>query len=88
MRKDELVHLHTLLALVREEYERRDDPQSGRFEAYDDLDVTPVAVYGSKAGHQRAVQTLARGLATAVESGSGSKPGSGSGDEGVQVPSD
>jgi hypothetical protein len=86
MRKDELVHLHTLLALVREEYERRDDPPPGTFEACDDLDVTPVAVYGSKADHQRAVKTLARGLATAVESRSGSR--SGSGDEGVQVPSD
>lgn len=77
MRKDELVHLHNLLALVREECERRGDAPPGAFEAYDALDVSPMAVYGSKTDHQRAVQALARALARA----------SGSEDRGVQVPS-
>lgn len=63
MRKDELVHLHSLLALVREEYERRGDAAPAAFAAYDDLDVSPMAVYGSKSDHERAVRALARGLA-------------------------
>lgn len=62
MRKDELVHLHSLLALVRTEYERRGDAVPGAFAAYDDMDVSPMAVYGSKTDHERAVRALARGL--------------------------
>lgn len=68
MRKDELVHLHNLLTIVREEYERREEPPPGTFEAYDDLGVSPMAIYGSKADHRRAVRALARALAASMES--------------------
>lgn len=78
MRKDELVHLHSLLALVREEVERRGDAPPGTFAAYDELEVSPMAVYGSKADHRRAVQALARALASVTDE---------SEDHGVQVPS-
>jgi hypothetical protein len=63
MKKDELVHLHTLLALVRGEYERRGVAPPGAFDAYDDLGVSPMAVYGSKSEHERAVEALACELA-------------------------
>ena len=66
MKKDESLHLHTLLALVRADVERRGDASPAEFGAYDDLDVSPIAVYGSKAEHERAVLALARGLAAAV----------------------
>ncbi|PSQ04761.1 metal-binding protein [Halobacteriales archaeon QS_4_69_31] len=65
MKKDELVHLHTLLALVREEYERRGVASPAAFAAYDELDVSPMAVYGSKSDHEHAVEVLSRALAAA-----------------------
>ena len=67
MKKDELVHLHSLLTLLRAEFERREDPPDGAFAHYADLDVSPMAVYGSKAEHTRAVQALAGPLAALAE---------------------
>ena len=93
MRKDELVHLHNLLALVRQEFAERDDAPPGTFADYDALGVSPMAVYGSKTDHQRAVQELARALATAAEpesephSDAGSGSGSESGESGVRISS-
>ena len=63
MKKDELVHLHTLLTLLRAEFERREEPPEEWFARYDDLGVSPMAVYGSKTDHARAVQALAGALA-------------------------
>jgi hypothetical protein len=68
MRKDELVHLHSLLTVLRAEYERRGVPAEA-FAAYDELDVSPIAVYGSKAEHAAAVQALASALADVSEPG-------------------
>lgn len=67
MRKDELVHLHGLLDLLGSEYERRGVADPSAFEAYEDLGVSPMAVYGSKADHARAVHALADALAAASE---------------------
>lgn len=78
MKKDELVHLHSLLALVRTEYERRGDAPPGAFAGYDELEVSPMAVYGSKAEHERAVVALARALADATAA---------SDDRSAQIPS-
>jgi hypothetical protein len=68
MRKDELVHLHSLLTVVRAEYERRGDASPSAFERYEELDVSPMAVYGSKSEHVRSVQALASALAVASPS--------------------
>lgn len=70
MRKDELVHLHSLLAVLRAEYERRGVAPPSAFAAYEDLDVSPLAVYGSKEEHERAVQALASALAAATDGSS------------------
>lgn len=70
MKKDELVHLHSLLTVVRAEYERRGVVSPSAFERYEDLDISPVAVYGSKSEHVRAVQALARVLASASSTAS------------------
>ena len=67
MKKDELVHLHNLLTCLRAEFERREDPPEDAFARYDDLGVSPMAVYGSKADHTRAVQALAGALAALSE---------------------
>ena len=70
MRKRELVHLHALLDRIRRFVARAEDtPQPGdTFDAYDDLDVAPPAVYESKGDHERAVTELATGLVELVES--------------------
>lgn len=67
MKKDELVHLHSLLTCLRAEFERREDPPEGAFAQYDDLAVSPMAVYGSKADHARAVRALAGALAALAD---------------------
>lgn len=79
MRKDESLHLHGLLALVRTEFERRGAASPEAFETYDALDVSPMAVYGSKSDHERAVLALARALAAEADE---------SDDRGVTVASD
>lgn len=68
MRKDELVHLHSLLTLIRAEYERRGIASPEAFADYEALDVSPMAVYGPKGEHADAVQALADPLASQSES--------------------
>lgn len=67
MKKDELVHLHSLLTLLRAEFERRGVASSQAFADYEGLGVTPMAVYVSKDEHADAVQALADALASAAE---------------------
>jgi len=86
MKKDELVHLHSLLTVVRAEYERRGVVSSSAFRGYEDLGVSPMAVYGSKSDHARAVQALASTLAAASESASEGSVLSGSEQAGSTVP--
>ncbi|WP_336037308.1 UPF0058 family protein [Halobacterium yunchengense] len=61
MRKMELVYLHELLALVREEYEQHLG-HAVDCEAYDQLGVHPQALAHQKAEHDEAVRALARDL--------------------------
>ena len=82
MKKDELVHLHSLLSLVETELSGRGVVASADLRAYEDLDVSPMAVYGSKADHEAAVMALARGLGDACEGPAGDDAG------GVAVTSD
>jgi len=65
MKKDELVHLHSLFWLLRQDYEQRGIASPEQFSGYDELGVSPMAVYTSKAGHKEAVGTLADELAAA-----------------------
>ncbi|MXR39866.1 hypothetical protein GRX01_00620 [Halobaculum sp. WSA2] len=63
MRKIELVHLHELLLLVRDEYER----QRGHAidcEEYDQLETHPHAIAQVKEKHNEAIRTLAYDLTT------------------------
>jgi len=63
MRKIELVHLHELLSLVRDEYEQ----QLGHAidcEEYDQLETHPYSIAQVKENHNEAIRTLACDLTT------------------------
>jgi hypothetical protein len=62
MRKQELVHVHGLLAVVRVEYERRTDHDVECGE-YDRLGIQPTSIHQSKDAHREAVSALAVALA-------------------------
>jgi hypothetical protein len=65
MRKIELVYLHELLSLVREEYEQGPE-HAVDCEEYDRLQTYPQAIDQPKAKHNEAVRALACDLTTAV----------------------
>lgn len=64
MRKRELVHLHTLLALCREDVEDRESVPEAAFEGYVALGIPPSGIDRRKAAHEAAVQALLAGLTT------------------------
>ncbi|PSQ29396.1 metal-binding protein [Halobacteriales archaeon QS_9_68_17] len=77
MRKNELVHLHSLLRLLRERY--ADD---GAFAEYDALSINPTHAHRSKGAHKDAVLSLSAQLADEL-----SKHGKYSGrDEAAETP--
>jgi hypothetical protein len=63
MNKNELVHLHALLARVAEDYVERGLAAREDFSAYDALGTTPMALRQSRADHEAAVRSLASTLA-------------------------
>lgn len=67
MRKQGLVHLHALCAQLRTHVEERAEVPDGAFDRYEELDVSPSAIYRRKESHRRAVQRLADDVSTAVE---------------------
>jgi hypothetical protein len=63
MKKNELVHLHALLARVATDYLERGLLSPADCEPYESLDVTPLSLRASRASHEEAVLALARLLA-------------------------
>jgi hypothetical protein len=65
MKKQELIHLHGLLAEVSNYYEEH----SGSIDLsqYEDLSVRPTSIHKSKTEHKRAVFALASGITSDVE---------------------
>jgi hypothetical protein len=61
--KNELVHLHALLARVAEDYVERGLATREDFSAYSALGTTPMALRQSRADHEVATRNLARTLA-------------------------
>lgn len=61
MRKNELVHLHSLLRLLRERY--ADDADDAAFAEYDALSINPTHAHRSKGAHKEAVLSLSALLA-------------------------
>lgn len=67
MKKQELLHLHGLLAEISNYYEEHTDTAI-TYDVYDDLGVRPTAIHKSKTDHKAAVFALADELTSAMES--------------------
>ena len=61
MKKQELIHLHGLLAEVRNHYEERAGTEVDH-ERYTGLGVRPTSIHKSKTDHKAAVFALAEGI--------------------------
>jgi hypothetical protein len=61
MKKQELIHLHGLLAEVRDQCETWED-DSLDLEDYNDMGVRPTSIHKSKTDHKAAVFELAKGI--------------------------
>jgi|APHM01.1.fsa_nt_gi Predicted metal-binding protein len=66
MRKQELIHLHGLLATVRDFCEE-DLGQTVEREQYSELPIQPTSIHKSKADHQEAVAALADDIVDGLE---------------------
>jgi hypothetical protein len=67
MKKQELIHLHGLLAQVQNHYERTEDTEVEHGE-YASLGVKPTSIHKSKTDHKAAVFALADGLTDDMDS--------------------
>jgi len=74
MRKDELLYLHHLLALLRDEVTEREGAPASAFATYEEVDVGPMAIYAAKSDHERAVRALAAALAAVVTESDAERP--------------
>jgi len=61
MKKQELIHLHGLLAQVRDHYEQTLDTEV-EHTRYTELGVKPTSIHKSKTDHKAAVFALAEGI--------------------------
>lgn len=73
MHKEELIQLHTLMAQMKQYFEKCGQP--GNFSTYKNLDISPVHVHRSKAEHKHAIFVLCSEIASIISddefSGSG-----------------
>lgn len=67
MKKQELIHLHGLLAEVSNHYEVRNDEQIN-LEEYNSLGIRPTSIHKSKTDHKAAVFALIRGITRSMSS--------------------
>lgn len=67
MKKNELIHVHSLLANVARDFLERGLVAKEDLEPYERLEVTPMTLRGSRDAHEEAVQTLSRILADAAQ---------------------
>ena len=66
MKKQELIHLHGLLAEVSSHYEARHETDLPLGE-YESLGVRPTSIHKSKTDHKEAVFSLAGGITDAMD---------------------
>jgi hypothetical protein len=66
MKKQELIHLHGLLAQVQNHYEQETGDTVDHDE-YVTLGVQPTSIHRSKTDHKAAVFALARGITSEME---------------------
>jgi len=67
MKKQELIHLHGLLAQVRDYYEATAGEEVGT-DAYEEVGVQPTSIHKSKTEHKEAVFALADDVTDALDS--------------------
>jgi hypothetical protein len=67
MKKQELIHLHGLLAQVENHYEC-EMGTTVTHEEYDSLGVQPTSIHKSKTDHKAAVFALAKGITSEMTS--------------------
>ncbi len=65
MKKQELIHLHGLLAEVRKQCEFWDEDVD--LDAYEELGVKPTSIHKSKTDHKAAVFKLTEGITAPME---------------------
>lgn len=66
MKKQELIHLHGLLAEVTKHYSRVED-DGITLDGYDDLGVRPTSIHKSKTDHKAAVFALAQCITSELD---------------------
>lgn len=66
MKKQELIHLHGLLAQVQDHYEHQTG-QKVNTDPYEDVGVMPTSIHRSKTDHKEAVFALSRCLTAEME---------------------
>jgi hypothetical protein len=66
MHKEELLKLHDHMVEIMETFRGMDAVDTGVFDAYDELNVTPDDVHKSKSEHKHAVFVLGNALATVM----------------------
>jgi hypothetical protein len=64
MKKQELIHLHCLLAEVSNHYEQ--NAGTPDFEEYESLGVRPTSIHKSKTDHKAAVFAIATGITSDI----------------------
>jgi hypothetical protein len=66
MKKQELIHLHGLLAQVQNHYEE-ETGETVEHDEYATLGVKPTSIHRSKTDHKAAVFALARGITSEMD---------------------
>ncbi|WP_336021801.1 UPF0058 family protein [Halobellus salinisoli] len=66
MKKQELIHLHGLLAEVHTQVEMWED-EDVSLEAYNELGVRPTSIHKSKTDHKAAVFKLVKGITSSLD---------------------
>ncbi|SFR42683.1 UPF0058 family protein [Halogeometricum limi] len=66
MKKNELVHVHSLLTCVAEDFVERGVVEPEAFAPYRALGVSPMSLRASRDDHEAAVRVLAEILSTAA----------------------
>ncbi len=67
MKKQELIHLHGLLAQVQDHYEEQTG-NTVEHDKYTELGVQPTSIHKSKTDHKDAVFALAHGITSEIDS--------------------
>jgi hypothetical protein len=66
MKKQELIHLHGLLAEVSNQYEAWEGSQPD-LDEYESLGIRPTSIHKSKTDHKAAVFAIAEGITSDME---------------------